>query len=213
MKIDKQTFDHAEAILFDLGGVILNIDYNKTAEEFKNLGLTQFDELYSQAKQEGLFDELEMGKINGQTFVQHIKKLSPSQVNEFQIIHAWNAMLLDLPKENLAFLSQINKKKRSFLFSNTNEIHLLEFNKKIKENHSVPNLNSFFEKTYYSHIFGHRKPNPDGFIAICKENKLEFDKLIFIDDSIQHIESAKKLGINAFLFEKTDKLTSIIELD
>eukprot|EP01041_Mallomonas_annulata_P037369 gene37369-60648_t len=121
-----------DAIIFDLGGVILPIDYNKTADAFKDLGLTNFDELYSQANQSGLFDRFEIGEISAQHFINSILDYLPSQSNANKVVTAWNAMLLDFPQENLEFLAEVKSQKRTFLLSNTNEIHVQAFNRKLK---------------------------------------------------------------------------------
>ena len=85
-----------ENIIFDLGGVILNIDYNKAAQKFKELGCLDFDELYSQQQQSGLFDQFETGKISPQEFTNKLLTLLPSETKEQEAVDAWNAMLLDL---------------------------------------------------------------------------------------------------------------------
>ena len=114
MDLNKHIFSTVDLILFDLGGVILNINYQKTAEEFQKIGIENFDELYSQAKQSGVFDELETGKISGQFFINHLMKFCPIGTSPNQLVAAWNAMLLDLPIENLNYLRELKKIKSDF---------------------------------------------------------------------------------------------------
>jgi glucose-1-phosphatase len=110
-------------IIFDLGGVILNIDYNRTANAFRQLGCENFDELYSQQKQSGLFDEFETGKISPQAFINELLRVLPKGISAKQVIDAWNAMLIDLPKVRLEKLLEHKQNYRTFLLSNTNAIH------------------------------------------------------------------------------------------
>jgi putative hydrolase of the HAD superfamily len=184
-------------IIFDLGGVILNIDYNKTARAFKEIGGTNFDTLYSQFRQNNLFDDLETGNIKPRRFIQELKSALPLRVSDNQIINAWNAMLLDLPKERVDLLKSVGKQYQIFLLSNTNKIHYDAYMAYFNSTYRL-NFNSLFEKAYYSHEIGLRKPNNDCFEFVLKSHSLNTTETLFIDDSIQHIESAKRLGIKTY---------------
>src|SRR4051812_45032914 len=110
-------------IIFDLGGVLLNIDYRLTEEAFVEAGVRDFPELYSQLRQTDLFDRFETGQISAEEFVQSLQHASYIKVTEAQIIRAWNAMLLDYPLRRLQILQQLSLYYNLFLLSNTNEIH------------------------------------------------------------------------------------------
>lgn len=181
-------------IIFDLGGVILNIDYQLTVSQFKKLGIDNFEEIFSQYKQSRLSDFFETGKITEEEFYKGIISMSGKNFTLEEFKSAWNAMLLDLPIERIELLKNLSKKYRLFLFSNTNETHYNEFITK-----TADDFNSIFEKMYYSHLFGKRKPNSESFSSILKENSLVAKETLFVDDSIQHIESAKSIGIKTLL--------------
>jgi len=193
------------AIIFDLGGVILNIDYSKTINAFNKLGVTNFDELYTQAKQNNVFDDFEIGKISDDEFRNYIRTVSKVDLTNSQIDSAWNAMLLDLPVIRVELLKELNKKHQIYLYSNTNSIHLKAFREIIKTEHNNELLlESLFIETYYSHELGMRKPNQNGFKKIVNDHKLEIESTLFIDDSEQHIGGAKKLGLQTvWLKDKT----------
>ncbi len=194
-----------KAIIFDLGGVILNIDYHKTINSFKKLEVDNFEELYTQAQQHHIFDKFETGKITPQEFRNYIKSVADVELTNQQIDDAWNAMLLDLPQHRIDLLNQLKKEYPIFLFSNTNAIHLKAFKNSIKNQYGNENLlDDTFNKTYYSHILGKRKPNTNGFEQIIKENNLQANKTLFIDDSQQHIEGAKKVGLQTFWLKDKD---------
>ena len=184
-------------IIFDLGGVILNIDYHLTVSEFKKLGIDNFDEIFSQYKQSTLSDDFETGKISEKEFFEGIEQFSGKEIGLEQFKGAWNAMLLDLPKERIELLINLSKKYRLFLFSNTNETHYNEFITRVEDD-----FNSIFEEVYYSHQFGKRKPDTHSFLSIVTENKLKLSETLFVDDSIQHIQSADSLGIRTLLIKK-----------
>jgi HAD superfamily hydrolase (TIGR01509 family) len=183
-------------ILFDLGGVLLNIDYNLTIQAFRDLNIPNFEEIYSQSQQSGLFDEFETGKIDEEVFVKELISFSRVDLPHSVVKDAWNAMLLNFPKERLDLLSTLKENYGVYLLSNTNAIHYRAFNEIFHESHDG-NFSNYFHKTYYSHLLGKRKPNKDVFEEILHENKLRPDELLFIDDSEQHVVGAAELGINA----------------
>jgi len=192
-------------IIFDLGGVLLNLDMEKTRKSFHELGMINFEEHFTQAKQSGIFDAFDCGKISENEFRSALKKHLPEAVNDVEIDFAWNAMLLDLPKERLELLQSLGKKYRLFLLSNTNEIHVAAFSKYLQATFGMSDFSSYFENWYYSCRIGKRKPNADAFEHVLSENNLIASETIFIDDSFQHVEGAKKIGIKGIFLspEKT----------
>jgi len=189
-------------IIFDLGGVILNIDYNLTVDAFKNLGVSNFDALYSQAKQSELFDLMETGKISNNEFRKGIRTLVNIDLTDQQIDDAWNAMLLDLPKSRIELLEKLkNEGYRLFLLSNTNKIHYNAYTKNLNEEHKIVGLEQFFEKSFFSHQINRRKPATETFQYVLDEANLSGVETIFIDDSIQHVLGAREAGINSFHLE------------
>ncbi len=193
--------DNYEAIIFDLGGVIINLSYKKTEEAFKNLFGTDFSEIYSKQSQSDVFNKLETGHISEKQFVETLQNASSKTISHQEIISAWNAILLDIPKERIELLKKIGKQKRIFLLSNTNQIHKTAFDKITLESHQMNGLESLFENAYFSHLVGMRKPNKEIFDFVIQENKLNPQKTLFIDDSPQHIEGALLTGLNAFHLE------------
>ena len=101
-------------IIFDLGGVLLNVDYHKTADAFKALGAGQFDELYSQANANHLFEALETGAISERNFYMEIGKYCKSGTSINQMQEAWNAILLDFRKDSLTVLEDLKNRYNLF---------------------------------------------------------------------------------------------------
>ena len=87
-------------ILFDLGGVLYHIDYEHTINAFEKLGIKNFHVHFSQQQQNNLFDRLETGKVSDEDFVKEMKVLLPHCTRK-EIINAWNALLIELPQENI----------------------------------------------------------------------------------------------------------------
>lgn len=197
-------------IIFDLGGVILNIDYLLAVKAFKDLGLGGFDTFFSQAQQKQLFDLYEKGEITSDNFRNELRIYCNGNIGDKTIDEAWNSMLLDLPQERLDLLKRFKQSHRTFLLSNTNEIHIDSFNAYLQNDFNIADLSGHFEKMYLSYKVGMRKPDAEIFELVLSENKLDPKETLFIDDSIQHIESAKKLGIQTYWLDV--KKESILDL-
>ncbi len=189
-------------IIFDLGGVLLNIDYQLTENAFVAAGISNFRELYSQLQQTPLFDDLEMGRIGQKEFLDAMHKASPVAITDEQILTAWNAMLLDFPLRRLQILQQLRMHHDLFLLSNTNIIHEIAFNDILMNTRSIPSIATFFDRAYFSHRVGLRKPMKEIFQIVIDENGLKPSETLFIDDSPQHIEGAKQVGIQTIYLQK-----------
>ena len=189
-------------IIFDLGGVLLNIDYSLTEQAFIDAGITNFPQLYSQLNQTDLFNRFETGKIAADEFVAAMQQASEITISKGRVLHAWNAMLLDFPVRRLQILQQLRLYHDLILLSNTNELHEAEFNDILMRSHGIPNIGVFFDKVYFSHRVGLRKPNKDIFERILQDTGFQAAQTLFIDDSPQHIATAKELGIQTIYLEK-----------
>ncbi|MCB9188653.1 MAG: HAD family phosphatase [Flavobacteriales bacterium] len=200
--------DGIKNIVFDLGGVILNIDYHLTSKAFEELGVRSFDDIYSQRNQTNLFDLLETGKIGSEKFVQELTTYVP-KASENEIIDAWNAMLMDLPANRIELLMKLKDNYRIFLLSNTNEIHENAFRKTILSSYGKDVFEEIFEKVYLSHRIGLRKPNGDCFQFVLDSNELKPSETLFIDDSRQHIEGAKNLKMRTYLLDKGQEISTL----
>ena len=196
-------------IIFDLGGVILNLNYQLTSSAFKKLGVKNFDNYYSQKEQVDLFNSFEKGLISSNEFVLSVQKILPKNISKNNIISAWNSMLLNLPQKRILLLKELRKSFRLFLLSNTNEIHIEFFEKQMQEAGQLETYYNCFEKIHYSSRIKYRKPDKECFEYVLKENKLEPKETLFIDDSIQHIISARKLGINSYHLHENENINSI----
>lgn len=189
---------HCEYILFDLGGVILNLDYHRTAQAFDALSEGRFASAYSQHRQDPLFDDMETGRISPDQFRDGLRDLFGIVGSDEDIDAAWNAMLLDIPPARIELLRRIGRERRIFLLSNTNEIHKLAFDQIVARQFPGLVLDELFEGAHYSHLIGRRKPHPETFEWVLGQHGLDPKKTFFIDDSIQHVEGARQAGLTAF---------------
>ena len=197
-------------IIFDLGGVIINLDIPKTIEEFNKLTNKPFESIYNQLQQSPIFDLFDKGQISEFNFFSEIQKSLGSDIPHHKLLFAWNAMLLDFPSHRLELLIQLKSNYRLFLLSNTNETHVTAFEKSLQKQHGHKNLEPFFEKVYYSCRMEMRKPDTEIFNYVLTNHRLNPQETIFIDDSPQHIEGALKTGIKAHYLAKNRDVEELI---
>lgn len=181
-------------IIFDLGGVLLDIDYQKTIDAFESLGVRNFKEMFSQFKADELFEKLETGHIAEPDFYQAVKQRTPVDITEAEIKTAWNALLLDFRTESLSLLEQLAGSYQLYLLSNTNAIHLKCFKEIFTRQTGQPALDRYFKKAWYSNEVGLRKPNRDIFEFVLADENLVAAETLFIDDTPMNVETARNLG-------------------
>jgi glucose-1-phosphatase len=193
-------------IIFDLGGVLLNIDYNKTEKAFQDLGFGEFKEMYNQYSSDAVFTRLETGTISRDVFYEYMIHTSNNTISDVQINEAWNSMLLDFREESLHFLLILSKRYQLYLLSNTNAIHEKAFAEIFTKQTGQPSLDNYFSKSYYSHKLGLRKPNKDIFNFVLNDAGLLAEESLFIDDSYNNINTAKSMGFETHLLLPGEKI-------
>jgi glucose-1-phosphatase len=186
-----------EAIIFDLGGVIINLNYQLTIDAFSRLAGFDAGLLYTQQQQTPLFDNYETGRISCNAFRQGLRDLMKLDCSDDALDEAWNAMLLDIPRERVELLIALSKQIPIFLLSNTNTIHKAECDRRFQRTMNAPtaDLSALFHHAYYSHEVGDRKPNPSIFQRVLQEQHLNPASTLFIEDSLQHIQGAQQVGL------------------
>jgi FMN phosphatase YigB (HAD superfamily) len=184
-------------IIFDLGGVLLNLDFKRTEKAFINIGIADFEDYFAKAKQLGIFDDFEIGKISESEFCVQLRAVSGINKTDAEIIVAWNSMLLDFPIVRKKLLLALKSKFSISLLSNTNETHIRSFIKTIQADLNEDSLAPLFHSVHYSSEIGFRKPNAAAFQYVLEHNNYLAEETLFLDDSIQHIEGARNCGIRA----------------
>lgn len=191
-------------IILDFGGVLFEIDYHAPHREFAKLGWANFNEDYSQANQNEIYDLLETGKIEEEEFWNYLSSKMPL-ASKIQISDAWNSILLHPISSRIAHLPLLKKNYRTFLLSNTNAIHAPVFEDMMRQTGEWTNMENSFEAIHYSQDLGKRKPHPETFLHVCQLHGLIPSETVFVDDSIQHVKGAQLAGlIGLHLTPETD---------
>ncbi|MCB0804612.1 MAG: HAD family phosphatase [Bacteroidales bacterium] len=195
MKINIKT------ILFDFGGVILNIDHHRLEQAFGKLGIENFEELYGRAKQSPIFQQLEKGEISAGEFRSKLIQLANLQISDIKLDETWNAIILDFPPQRIELLQELKSKYRLLLLSNTNIIHYDHYMDMFTKKFGF-DFNGLFDEVYWSFQIGMRKPDPDPYLHIINDKKLDPNQMLFIDDTFANIKIARQLGIHAHFLEQ-----------
>ncbi|MFI5154716.1 MAG: HAD family hydrolase [Chitinophagales bacterium] len=197
-------------VIFDLGGVIINLDNKRTENAFAALGAKAFSSYFGHGFAASFFADYEVGKISDQEFVEAMKQMIGREIPDQTIMDAWNALLLDFPSANIELLAKLKDRYRLFLFSNTNSMHLDALRAIFNSQFPGRSLDNFFEKAYYSHILRMRKPDRASFEYIINENNLDPASTLFVDDAFINVEGANAAGLQGYFLEKGK---SIVEID
>jgi glucose-1-phosphatase len=200
-------------IIFDLGGVILNINPYLTYEEFSKFGLGDIVTLKNNPDLKRTLQKHETGELETDELYDCIRELAGNhKITNEEIKKAWNAMILDIPVPRIKLLSILKNRYRTFLLSNTNELHLEYYNANLQKEQGIANLSVIFEKDYYSHLMGMRKPNEEIYDKILKDNDLVSEETLFIDDFEINIKGAQKLGIKTYLKDARKELVELFDV-
>lgn len=199
----------AENIIFDLGGVLLDIDYNLTRTAFERLGVHHFDDMYSQVSADKLFRRLETGHIAEEDFYKELNHHTGLHLTDTEIREAWNAMLLHYRVASIDFLEKIRPRYRVFLLSNTNFIHLRELEKIYGQLGKAKPFEDYFDKALYSCAIGFRKPDAACYEWVFRHLQVEPAATLFIDDSIQNIEGAAAAWLQVLHLKQGEKIEDL----
>ncbi len=204
-------FSNISTLIFDFGGVIVNLDLPQCIQNLKNLGLGDVEKYLSNFGQSDFFLQWERGELNIEQFRNETRKLTNNILTDKQIDDAWCSFLTDIPAEKIEVLKQLRNKYKLLLLSNTNPLHIQvsaagEFAK------YGGTMNDFFDKCYLSYEMGLVKPNADIFEALLKDAGVSAEECLFIDDGQKNIETASKLGIQTCLVKQEDDLNFLLTL-
>lgn len=194
------------ALIFDLGGVIVDLSVDHTLQAFSDLSGFEKEKVKDLYYSSEGFEAYEKGLITDDDFRRLVRETyginSPAEV----IDASWNAMIRGLPLRKLQLMEKLQERYSVFLLSNTNSIHISYVNEILLPGigQQGRSLDSYFHHAYYSHVMNKRKPDADIFEQVLEENRLAPERTLFLDDNRDNIEGAKKLGIETVLVVTPD---------
>jgi glucose-1-phosphatase len=190
-------------LIFDLGGVIVNLAPKRTLEEFAKLSGKSINDVLQIHTTHLAFHAYETGRIGDAEFRNAVRTMFQVRANDDQIDRCWNAMLLDIPAEKLKMLTRLKRHFTTIALSNTNSIHLSYINEVILKGQL---LDDYFHHAHYSHDIGLRKPDIDIYKFVLETHQITPGQSLFLDDNTDNIAAAKAVGMEALLIEHPDQV-------
>ena len=194
-----------ENIIFDLGGVVINLDIEATFRKFTNILKKEVtSEIFTNHHSNQVFRDFEIGKIDDSVFRDYIRELAGFHISDELIDDAWNAMLQDIPRERMEWIYDATRNYKCVVLSNTNSIHIHHFEQKFEQttNYGLPG--DMFHDLFYSFNIGKRKPDADAFEFVLEKTGFKPKKTVLFDDLKENLETAKRLGLQTVYVERND---------
>lgn len=193
-----------QALIFDLGGVIIDLDQAATYRDFSYLSGKPIEKVQELAKGESFFADYEMGKIDDPTFRANIREALGILHSDEEIDAVWNAMIKSIKRERLALIGKLNQRYDCYVMSNTNDIHLRHIMRIGDYVAPAGSMSALFRQMYFSQELGVAKPDVAAWQPILDDHQLDPATALFIDDKLENIEGAAKLGIQGYHNQNID---------
>lgn len=190
----KKIFPNIKNIIFDLGGVIIDIDQNQIVNHLRNNGLNN-TELLSSAEVRRTLSQFERGILSAETFRKQLCSQLNLNISAEEFDEIWNSMILDIPQRRIDLVKKLRGNYHVFLMSNSNEIHYDLFIRDLQLRFGYREFDSLFDKSFFSFDLHLCKPDPDFFIYVLDRYNMKPEETLFIDDTPENILAAQKLGI------------------
>ena len=192
-------------VIFDLGGVILDLDVPRTLQSFSSISGIDVENVQTIFKESKGFEDYEKGTIPDSQFRDFIRDVYNVSSSDSQIDDCWNAMLRGIPTKKLELLESLKRHYNVLLLSNTNNIHHQYINKTLMPSAAKGKvLEDYFHKAYYSHRMLKRKPDSDIYLQVLDENGFIPMETLFLDDNAANVEGARGVGIEAVFVNTPD---------
>jgi glucose-1-phosphatase len=205
--------ENVEFLIFDLGNVIIDIDYDFSINELKRLLPVEKHNLTENFFTSNFHKDFEKGLISSEQFRNEIRNLYGENWDDEQIDHIWNSLLREIPQERIDLIKFLRKNYRTAVLSNTNQIHVEKFDEILQQNTSEKSLFELFDLVFLSHEMGLAKPDVAIYETVLKKISISPDKVLFFDDLAANLEGAKKTGIQTYQISHQKGLVEFFQFD
>lgn len=197
-------------LIFDIGNVIVDIDYNLPIAGFGKLSAANVADILAYAREKELFHRYERGQITERQFQDELRPFLRAEVTDADILAAWNSILVAYPAEKFELLNRLKENYRVFALSNINETHIRAIDAAVQQQLGVQAFSGFFHTAYYSNEMGHRKPEKEIYEVVAAKENLNPAETFFVDDLKENIEAARSLGWQAYHLPKPADLIPLL---
>ncbi len=181
----------ADALLFDLGRVVLDVDFNRTLECWADHAGCAPADLIAKFALDDSFERHERGEIEDAEFFASLRNSLGIEVTDAQFLEGWNAIFAGEMPEIAPLLARAAQRVPLYAFSNTNRAHEAHFSK------AFAGVLGHFKQIFLSSTIGLRKPDAAAYDHVVKEIGLPAGRIVFFDDVVENIEGARARGLTA----------------
>ena len=180
-----------EGLLFDLGGVVIEIDFERALQTWKQWTSLPIEEMRHRFKIDEPYEKHERGEIEAPEYFTHLRKVLELEAKDSEINLGWNAIFLNEIKETVNYIQTVKEQLPCFAFTNSNPAHQVFWMS------AFPRAVDSFHQIFVSSELGLRKPDPRSFEAIADTIGIGLDTMLFFDDSVENVMGAKAVGMHA----------------
>lgn len=197
-------------LLFDFGGVIVNINKDNAIKRFKEIGFENVEEYLGEFRQKGIFLQLEEGSISREDFYTEFRRLTGKEISDKDIDSGWLAFMDGVPDYRLELLKDLRQKYNLYLLSNTNPV-IMEWANSSNFSPTGEPLSAYFDKMFCSYQIGYTKPAKESFESVIQGADLNPEETLFLDDGQSNLDAAEKFGFKTYLVDQDKDLRKIFE--
>ncbi len=183
----------ADALLFDLGRVVLDLDFDRTLRLWAEHARCEPAELARRFLRDELYHQHEKGEISDEAFFAGLRASLGVEISDQQFIEGWNAIFIGEMPDIGRLLARAAQRLPLYAFSNTNAVHVGYFSSRFAE------VLKPFRKVFLSSTIGLRKPDGEAYDHVVQAIGVPANRIVFFDDLAENIEGARKRGLNAVL--------------
>jgi glucose-1-phosphatase len=198
-------------IIFDLGGVIINIEPLNILKDMEPEREQRFRSGFKRLSEQAVFDNFEIGQLSEKEFRQKVCREIKEDLSDNEFDRIWNRLLLDYPAKNIQIIQALKKSHRLFLLSNTNSIHYRAYAPQLEKTHGV-SFSDLFEKVWLSHELGCRKPDEKIYNHVLEDANIKAEETLFADDTLSNLQAAEKLHIKTLHVERNSGLHTVFNV-
>lgn len=209
-RVENIEFDQIKNILFDFGGVIISLSKRNAIAKFKEIGFLEIEQYLGEFRQKGIFLDYETGKLSPKEFYDSFRKIGNNAATNEQIDDAWKSFLIEIPQYKYELLKELRSKYNVLLLSNTNP-SIERWMRSSEFSSTGETIDCFFNKCFMSFEMGVAKPDEEIYIKLIDESKIKPSETLFLDDGLENIEVAKKLGFQVYLANQDEDLRKVFD--
>ncbi len=198
-----------KTIIFDFGGVIIDINPQLTINEFDKLGMADTDTFLKPDFINEVIRKFERGILTPEVFRDKVRARAGVDFTDQQIDDAWNALLFDIPAERIEVIEEVKKNYKILLLSNSNEIHYDLYVRDLQLRFGYREFDELFDKAYFSFDLHLSKPDIEIYEFVMYQHKLNPAHTLFIDDNLENIKAAKSLGWKTYHLESPHRIREL----